>query len=452
MSARIYPSDFLRDSRQKKEAAKKINFDRLVDVMSKTKFYQFERLPTVAERPAAERDMDSFHAARLFDLSDAWADPSRSAEAKLEKIEKIEDFAATLFLKDIRSGKFGVWVLPPSDESTDEEIKVQLREFSAEAQKKMGKDYHSPTLVHWLSLHGFDDTVLKKCFDETYNLIQEDASVFSDIENEAESAQSSSSILSCSGVVAEEQSCPMASLSKFPLDTQITLFYKYLFSAFLLAFYEGEEKQLSIGEADFLDGIITAQKFRLLIRTMIAKTCAEISVLNAAAFSSLPPTLKSPVSALQSPQSPHIHRRRLSAAAQFSHHREEVTHSCLEIYHANPLHFVLDYLDSQMANYDMHSKDWEILSQKRDLVTTICRKVDVREISLVQGVNDLLREDKLYQRRNVWDCLHRTPRTVRLIEACLEGASEVEKLLPKAALGKARHSKIKRVIEEITVI
>jgi hypothetical protein len=479
MSAKISACDFVSHQKKQQKKHQKINFDRLVDIMSKTKFYQFDRDPTSLEKPAAERDIDSFHAARLFNLSEIWADRTRAAEAKREKIEKLENFAASFLLEDIRSGKLGVWVLPSQEASSDAEIKVELQKLALKEQEKTGKNYHSPTVVYWLGLHGFDAVVLKKCFDETYNLLQEVEGDFLEIieedqleagvaqrasSSEHSSAHSSESVLTArpdaleipAASMSEESESPRKNIAKFPLNTQVTLFYKYLFSALFLAFYEGDETQLSIGDPEAVDQYLSAQEFRLFIKTMIAKTCAEITILNSEFFS--PPSrpsqrLKSPgTPGLGSPRSSfHVHRRKLSMAAQYSQHREEVTHSCPEIYHANPLHFVLDYLDSQMNNYDIHSKDWEVISRKREVVTAISRQIDARQMTLAEGVEALLREDELYQRRHAWDCWHKTPRTVRLIKACVQGVKEVEKLLPKAALGRGRHSKVKRVMGEITV-
>jgi hypothetical protein len=115
----------------------------------------------------------------------------------------------------------------------------------------------------------------------------------------------------------------------------------------------------------------------------------------------------------------------------------------------NPLHLVLEYLNAAIRQYDESSSDYQILSRKREIVTQYCQSVDSKTLSLVKAIEELLTEQDLYERRNRLD--PRTPRTVRLVKACLEGPLAVKKLLPAGRLGNMKMGQIDRALQESTV-
>jgi hypothetical protein len=440
MSAKVSASDsFLGPNQTSIQIIDTINFDRMVDLMSQTGFHKPSRTPSPREKEAAQADPEAFHAARLFNISETWVDFGQAdMAARHERIERMEDFAATLLLSDIRSGIITGWELSDSD---DEVLKRELRKTAEDEQKDKGKNYHSPTLVCWLAEHGFSLDILKKVSDEMYNIVQDHTVADFDLVGCSESINLDRPIQSPLRSSFEEAKDPsfVESFREFPLDTQVLFYYRYLFSAFFLAFYEGDERSIDPGNADFLDN----NEIQREIKKMKAKTYAEISALS--------PSHQAVIH--HSDGSHHIHRRRLSAPGQsFSAHREELIHACPEVYVNNPLHLVLDYLDSQIQNYEEGSKNWEVLSSKREIVTTACRRVDARAISLQDAVNELLSNDALYKRRNILDCLHSTPRTIELIQASLLGVEGMKKLLPKRVLNKATRARISGAIEQLAVI
>ena len=443
MSAKVSSYDFLEP-----------NWGRFVELMSETEFYKFTRTPSPREKKAVEENIETFHAARLFNLSEIWADPALEEEAKIERIRKMESFAIRILLKDLRSKRLIIPEVSIERDGTDQ-IKLKLRELAAQKQEELGKNHHSPMLVYWLSLHGFDLSVLKKFSDETYNLTQDSVMDFLELQEVDEESESKSDSPSTPPVPSSSESTPdfnprkltietdldsdshVRTMGKFPLDTQMLFYYRSLFSTFFLAFYEEGEKGLEVEDAEFLD----EKRVQSWIRHMIAKTCAEMTALS--------PSRQTAIRHTDGSQ--HIHRRRLSTSAIFSQGREELIESCPEVYRLNPLHFVLDYLDTQMKIYDVRSNDWTMLSRKRDLVTEACKQVDARKISLQEACDQLLAEDDIHQRRNTFECLH-TPRTVRLVRAALLGVDAVKKILPSRALTKSKASKIDQALEQASAI
>lgn len=92
---------------------------------------------------------------------------------------------------------------------------------------------------------------------------------------------------------------------------------------------------------------------------------------------------------------------------------------------------LLDYLDSKLLKSDVGSKDYKILSLRRQYISEVSERVQQGTQTLVGGVKELLANDLMHIRRNKFDCLH-TPRTVRMLKAIQAGDGKAfDKCLPK---------------------
>jgi hypothetical protein len=132
----------------------------------------------------------------------------------------------------------------------------------------------------------------------------------------------------------------------------------------------------------------------------------------------------------------------------FSHKQDCLVKGSPEAYRVNPLHLVLEYLNAAIRRYDESSSDYQILSRKREIITRYCQSVDSKTLSLVKAIEELMEEQDLYERRNRLD--FRTPRTVRLVKACLEGPLMVKRLLPSGIIGNMKMGQIDRALQEAT--
>jgi hypothetical protein len=390
----------------------------------------------VIERTVREEKLQEFEA---FRLAKEYRDlQGVRLPRKAERLGRIEDFAFQELINDIDSHLLSVPDFPEELRETPEYLKRWFRQKAlSDQQKKTEKPYDCPIFVYWLSLHGISIGLLQR----GYEAIQ--------VEIQSEDVLEEGQALDAREMDRGDKLHNM--MSQFSLQTQSALWCKdFLFSLFFGCYRQGEEIINELLEIDEE----SEERIKSAIKKMILELTARITTSRILVRYQpdqhreqvLPAVLGSPSGEGRI----HFHRpRRLTEVDIFSHKQDALVKGSPGTYLVNPLHLVLEYLNAAIRQYDESSSDYQILSRKREIVTQYCQSVDSKTLSLVKAIEELLTEQDLYERRNRLD--PRTPRTVRLVKACLEGPLAVKKLLPAGRLGNMKMGQIDRALQESTV-